>query len=78
MSNIKNYKIENGQAAIPENETVNVCIRMFDGSVKTITLPVTPDILAHITGTRDGSFHCVNLKYLADKLPYCKSYFLPN
>lgn len=89
LNNIKQYGSEfnNGwQAAIPHGETVKVGFRMADNSVEYAELPVTQGILDYVGGTIDGSFYCVNLRYLGMRLKeqgnrfyfQSKSYFLPN
>lgn len=89
VNNINRYGSEfndGWQAAIPAGQTVKVGFRMADDSIEYLELPVTQDILDHVMGTIDGSFYCVNLRYLGMRLKeqgnclyfQSKSYFLPN
>jgi hypothetical protein len=64
------------QPIIPDNETIKVGVRDWNNKVIDIIVAVTPDILEHISGTKEGSFHTINLRLLAPKLPPCKSFFI--
>lgn len=58
---------------IPAGEVVNIKFGNGDGTYTTMAVPVTPAILTHITGTKEGSYHCINLRYVLRQYPQYRS-----